>query len=143
MGTRSLTIVREGNDRKSPRIITMYRQFDGYPGGHGKELADFLSKIKMVNGIGMERESIANGVACLAAQIVAHFKSEPGGIYLHAGTDDDEAGAYSENYTYEVLADTFKPQNSITLIVKSGTTELFAGKPSEYESWLLKPSEQD
>jgi hypothetical protein len=143
MSTRSLTIVRKNNNRDSDRIITMYRQSDGYPSGHGKDLADFLSKIKMVNGISMERESIANGVACLAAQIVAHFKTEPGGIYLHAGSDEDAPGAYSEEYTYEVFADTFKPQDGITMIVKDGATELFAGKPTEYEAWLLKYSEQE
>lgn len=142
MGTRSLTIVREGNNRTSPRIITMYRQFDGYPGGHGKELADFLSKIKMVNGISGNPEAIANGVACLAAQIVAHFKNGPGGIYLHAGSDSDSPGDYSEDYVYEVLADTFKPEDGIILIAKGLTDEIFSGNPSEYEAWLLKYSEQ-
>lgn len=141
MGTRSLTIVREGSERTSPRIITMYRQFDGYPGGHGKDLADFLSKIKMVNGIIGDRHSIANGSGCLAAQIVAHFKEGPGGIYLHAGSDD-EPGAYSEDYTYEVLSDTFKPESGITLIVKGRKTEIFSGKPEEYNAWLMKPDKE-
>ena len=38
MGTRSLTFVYEDNKP----IVNMYRQFDGYPEGHGQELADFL-----------------------------------------------------------------------------------------------------
>jgi len=37
MGTRSLTYVY---DNKEP-LVCMYRQFDGYPSGHGKELAEF------------------------------------------------------------------------------------------------------
>ena len=44
MGTRSLTFVYED---KTP-ILNMYRQFDGYPSGHGQELADFLLSGKMV-----------------------------------------------------------------------------------------------
>ena len=39
MGTRSLTFVYEG---EKP-IVNMYRQFDGYPSGHGAELAEFLN----------------------------------------------------------------------------------------------------
>ena len=39
MGTRSLTFVYDGEQP----IINMYRQFDGYPSGHGQELAEFLN----------------------------------------------------------------------------------------------------
>ena len=46
MGTRSLTFVYEENKP----IINMYRQFDGYPEGHGAELAEFLLSGEMVNG---------------------------------------------------------------------------------------------
>ena len=42
MGTRSLTFVY---DEDTP-LINMYRQYDGYPSGHGAELADFLNKSK-------------------------------------------------------------------------------------------------
>jgi hypothetical protein len=38
MGTRSLTFVYDGDEP----MINMYRQFDGYPSGHGSELADFF-----------------------------------------------------------------------------------------------------
>ena len=79
MGTRSLTFVYDEDGRK---IINMYRQYDGYPSGHGKDLAEFLEPITMVNGIGMTGAVIANGPGCLAAQLVAHFKDGPGGIYL-------------------------------------------------------------
>ena len=79
MGTRSLTFVYDEDGRK---IINMYRQYDGYPSGHGKDLAEFLEPITMVNGIGVTEAVIANGPGCLAAQLVAHFKDGPGGIYL-------------------------------------------------------------
>lgn len=80
MGTRSLTFVTEN---EAMPILCMYRQMDGYPSGHGADLAEFLAPIKMVNGLGGDAESVANGTGCLAAQIVAHFKDGPGGIYLH------------------------------------------------------------
>lgn len=63
----------------------MYRQYDGYPSGHGLELAKFLAPKEMVNGIpvGGDTSNLANGIHCLAAQIVAHFKEGAGNIYLH------------------------------------------------------------
>ncbi|WP_196300473.1 hypothetical protein, partial [Streptococcus pneumoniae] len=83
------------------QIVCMYRQFDGYPSGHGKELAEFLTGIKMVNGISRddEKQRIANGAGCLAAQIVEHFKREngAGGIYLMPF--DVDAG---QEYIYKV-----------------------------------------
>jgi hypothetical protein len=95
MGTRSLTIFKETDGKE---ICVMYRQFDGYLDGHGKELCEFLAGIKMVNGISGERTKIANGMGCLTAQVIAKFKMEAGGFYIHpAGTRD--AG---EDYTYFV-----------------------------------------
>lgn len=52
----------------------MYRQYDGYPSGHGQELADYLKTFRITNGISGDPINTANGMACLAAQIVAHFK---------------------------------------------------------------------
>lgn len=76
MGTRSLTFVYEGEET----IINMYRQYDGYPSGHGLELAEFLSQFTMVNGLGInETRKVANGMGCLAAQLVHNFKGSVGG----------------------------------------------------------------
>lgn len=113
MGTRSLTVFED--DGKE--IVVMYRQFDGYPSGHGQELADFLKSKVLVNGFHPDdRRDIANGMGDLAAQCVMHFKSDKdariGGIYLYAaGTRD--AG---EEYIYTVYAD-FK---DVALRVQSG-----------------------
>lgn len=100
MGTRSLTYVRGGFPGEDPKThIVMYRQFDGYPEGHGIELAEFLDGIDVVNGIAPgETEKIANGTGCLAAQIVAHFKTEPGGIYLDPPEKDRR-----EEVNYDVV----------------------------------------
>jgi len=86
MGTRALTFVYDGNDK----IINLYRQFDGYPSGHGVELAEFLNSGEMVNGLSLdEKEIVFNGAGDLAAQLVAHFKEEPGGFYLYPVTSED------------------------------------------------------
>ena len=78
MGTRSLTEVKSNRHV----LCTMYRQMDGYPTGHGAELLKRFGRTKLVNGLGRDDSDIANGMGCLAAQIVAHFKNKPGGVYL-------------------------------------------------------------
>jgi hypothetical protein len=76
MGTRSMTIVMDDNTE----ICRIYRQMDGYPEGHGLDLAK-ICDLTMVNGIGSDKK-VANGMGCLAAQIIAGLKDGPGGIYL-------------------------------------------------------------
>lgn len=101
MGTRSLTFVYEEYRDGDVPILCMYRQYDGYPEGHGAELAQFLSGFTIVNGLGPKtKRKIANGAGCLAAQLVAHFKTEAGQFYIHApilGRDD------GQDYEYHVF----------------------------------------
>lgn len=87
MGTRSLTVVVDKSWDKEEEICVMYRQCDGYPSGHGEELRQFLRGMKIVNGINstLRGTKFANGMGCLAAQMVAHFKKDrEGGFYLHS-----------------------------------------------------------
>ena len=95
MGTRSLTFVYDGQEP----IINMYRQYDGYPTGHGAELAEFLAPFTLVNGLGInETRKVANGMGCLAAQLVANFKSEAGGFYLYPTSAVD----CGQDYEYHI-----------------------------------------
>lgn len=95
MGTRSLTVIKDG--RKE--ICTLYRQMDGYPEGHGKELSEFLSGFRVVNGYSsMDTDKVANGISCLAAQVIAHFKDGVGMFYLYPPGSRD----MDEEYIYVV-----------------------------------------
>ena len=107
MGTRSLsTFISTWKDEKTgktkkEKIVTMYRQYDGYPTGHGLELAEFIAQGRLVNGISSnEKGLVFNGMGCLAAQVVANFKDGPGNIYLHRG---GTTGCWEE-YCYEVIS---------------------------------------
>lgn len=118
MGTRCLTYVYEG---KTP-LMCLYRQFDGYPSGHGAELADFLNKIEVFNGIPGKPKmgEFANGMGCLAAQLIGHFKKSVGGFYIHSV--ENGVGVDYEYHVYE---------NKVVVIefdevVFSGTWEEFA-----------------
>ena len=107
MGTRSLTIVydnytdKEGKMIQRP-VLNLYRQYDGYPSGHGAELAEFLGQFAAItNGIAVgETRKTANGMGCLAAQLVAHFKTSVGGVYIHS-IESTECGQDYEYHVYE------------------------------------------
>jgi hypothetical protein len=96
MGTRSLTHIKQDNKT----ILTIYRQYDGYPDGMGLDLAKFLVNIQVVNGFGpdMEAGSYANGMGCLAAQLVAHLKTGIGNVYIMTPDTSD----VWEEYTYKI-----------------------------------------
>jgi len=94
MGTRSLThFVEEGKT-----LATMYRQYDGYLAGHGSDLAQFLKDFTIVNGYSGDTTHLANGMGCLTAQLIAHFKQDCGNIYIYPPDTKD----CWEEYTYFV-----------------------------------------
>jgi hypothetical protein len=96
----------------------MYRQMDGYPDGHGQELVDFLTGVKLVNGIPCgSKEVMANGMGCLAAQIVAHFKTDVGNFYLYPPKTRD----CGEEWIYTV----YEKEQKIRLRVQSGCVTFF------------------
>ena len=135
MGTRSLTKVIEKYKYKdkngktikaSDVLINMYRQYDGYLEGHGMELAEFLKDIHIVNGLTYnENRKIANGAGCLAAQIVTHFKEEPGGIYLKA----IDAGDCWQEYEYYITVDEDKKTIELKVLDVSHKRTMFEGNP--------------
>lgn len=101
MGTRSLTHVKDDvwNPEDEPKtLVTIYRQYDGYPTGMGKDLASFLSPFEIVNGFGVETAGIANGMGCLAAQLIKHLKDGVGNVYIYPA---DSTGV-GEEYVYTV-----------------------------------------
>ena len=133
MGTRCLTFVT--NDGALP-IICMYRQMDGYPKGHGSDLAKFLAPIKMVNGLGFDNETVANGAGCLAAQIVAHFKDGPGGIYLNRPNKHMDSWQDYE-YWIDVIANSTIQVRVYTPNISG--KHLFKGTVAEFVLWCADP----
>jgi hypothetical protein len=154
MGTRSLTRVIETyrDDKKNKQVktklVNMYRQYDGYPSGHGEELADFLNGGKVVNGIGGDK-NVFNGAGCLAAQMIAHFKNGAGGIYIEPMT----ATNCGQEYEYEVIVDFDTKELTMKCIevgyidskgkYSRGKRVLFEGKPADFEQFVAKLAESE
>ena len=119
MGTSSLTFF---HNQEKKVVVCMYGQYDGYMSGHGLDLAEFINSKKIVNGLAMDADNtVANGMECLAALAVAHFKGDqPGNFYLYP-TDSILSG---QDYTYNVYAD--------KVVVKERDSLLFSGSWSEF-----------
>lgn len=110
MGTRSNTVVRERWDAEHDfrPVVNIYRQMDGYPSVQGKAIAQYLTGLTVVNGIGLaETKRIANGAGDLAAQLVVVLKSDQpvGGIYLQpadAALGSGDFSSLDNDYAYIV-----------------------------------------
>jgi hypothetical protein len=127
MGTRARVEVFEGEDC----IVSIYRQFDGYPSGLGQELHDFLKPRKIINGIGMDQtaENSANGAGCLAAQLVAHLKEY---VYrLHVNDKDISVVLSGGGVTAFGVANDPKT-----------FADLFRGGVEEFGQWLSKQGQE-
>ena len=134
MGTRSLTVINDEWDNEE--ICVLYRQYDGYPEGHGTDLLNFLKNMNLVNGINSKniKLRISNGMDCLAAQIVAHFKQQPGYFYLQStGTRD-----VGEEYIYTIYTKDRMLYIKVEDLYNDGH-DLFDGNINQYEEWLNTP----
>ena len=138
MGTRSLIKFVELGENHFSLIVTIYQQYDGYIDGVGHDLAAWLLKRKIINGIGSDQYDMsmyANGPRCLAAEYIADHKDEVGGLYI--GYDYEW-----QDYNYTVIINDSKPYpedgysaDDIVLIVVHNFDDIdhyiFMGTPSE------------
>jgi hypothetical protein len=116
--------------------VAVYEQYDGYPDGVGLQLAGFLRSRRLCNGFPLQVPESpathwANGVSCLAAQFIAEFKKEAGGLYLF---HPDEA---EEQWTYEVDAADNRP---MTVAVINSHQEQFRGDVEQFAEFCDKKS---
>ena len=134
MGTRSLTVINDEWDNEE--ICVLYRQYDGYPEGHGTDLLNFLKNMNLVNGINSKniKLRISNGMDCLAAQIVAHFKQQPGYFYLHSAGSRDMC----EEFIYTIYIKDKILHIKVEDVYDEGNV-LFDGNINQYEEWLNTP----
>lgn len=142
MGTRSITRFL---DKDGKVFCAMYRQYDGYPDGHGQELARYLSGKKIVNGISVRdsKFNAFNGMGCLAAAVIAYFKNDIGEFYIVP------PDAHDEEFVYTVRCDNSTPckwggtpTGGILMSVKGGNYD-WEGIPSHFEGGYYEPPYDD
>jgi hypothetical protein len=139
MGTRSLTFVYDGSnsdDGTNEPIMCIYRQYDGYPSCHGHELAQFLNSKTLVNGYSDKNSAEANGMGCLAAQLVVQLKHGVGGIYIYAPMTGRD---YSQDYEYHVYNDKVIVQNCGYGYDSGHNQIIFDGTWEDFAQFCLDP----
>jgi hypothetical protein len=146
MGTRSLTYFYQNGKP----FTAFYRQFDGYPDGHGAEIGKILANIRLVNGYGSGDVAgeVANGPGCLAAQIVAELKNESGlgGIYLINPNPEENKDGWQE-YEYHIHVNStgegFTSEWGESFVecwsVGRVSTLIFSGPFKDFYKWAQKP----
>jgi hypothetical protein len=103
MGTRALIHVKDSGI-KSRTLVTIYRQYDGYPSGLGVDIKTILNEgdVGIINGIGDHEAPIYfNGMGCLAAWLIKWLKEEIGNVYIVTPSGKD----MGEEYTYTLYRD--------------------------------------
>jgi hypothetical protein len=154
MGTRSLTIVR---DEDGKELVTLYRQFDGYPTGHGSDLADFLRGRVIVNGFGGQNpRTTSNGAGCFAASLVETLKAgQLGNVYIYPAGSSDCGEEYTYTLTVSRPDGIAKPDGGAVAVrvVASGwgdrgasgdsekgraSVVLFDGSAAKYCAWISR-----
>ena len=92
----------KGHDNIEESLVNIYHHYDGNPEHLGIKLAKFLLPYKIKNGVSNlileEFPQLANGAECLAAQLVAHLKTDVGNVYLYPVSDFK----YGAEYIYTV-----------------------------------------
>jgi hypothetical protein len=133
MGTRALTHFYDGNEV----VATLYRQFDGYPAGHGAELAKLLAGRGVTNGIPIGGECKAfNGPGDLAVRVIAGLKAIgsrhkdgrvdwPGDLYLLPPGASD----CCEEWVYKVRVE--GKRVVVEVVHVFGDKQVFAGSPED------------
>lgn len=90
----ALIIMRNKINNKYVIYCVLYKHWDGYINMFGINLLKYLSNINIFNNTNNfnnvnKNINVANGVGCLFAQIIAHYKITPGDFYITAPVDDD------------------------------------------------------
>lgn len=115
MGTRSTVKFYE----EQGLILSVYQQYDGYPGGVGQQIVSLIDKYTLVNGIGFEeKQPIANGFSDLALFYILENKDGAGNLYATSAEDAQE-------YNYEIYGRFAGEIQAVKVIHEFGETRFF------------------
>jgi hypothetical protein len=158
MGTRSLTVVMSMWFRDDIIQAAIFRHWDGYPSGHGADLANYLKDGCVGNGKTTgDPEKYFNGMNRLASYVI-HRMWEDGHDPGVERVVDNKIPDWGQDYTYIIRAEETKPKDApafwgpkketenFTIEVRGyRDTPIFVGTPTELLDWISKgaPEEDD
>ena len=110
------------SEKPNKTIVDIYHHWDGYPEGLGVKLAYYLEDMKIVNGLGRDDKNVANGLGCLAAQLIAEIKDGPGNVSI-IGSEESYSWI---DYEYYIWGAEYK---DIWISIFDDRECIFVGKP--------------
>lgn len=141
MGTRSLTNVYDEDGKNL--LVTIYRQYDGYPSGLGVDLKKILANRPVVNGYGGddEKNRAFNGSGCLAAQLIGDLKQgKIGNVYIHEPKPQFSASAhlFDAEYGYKIYPKDGKVFMEVFDLYGDRPKQLFADSIDLFDAESIK-----
>lgn len=141
MGTKALIRVF---DEENHLLLGIYQHSDGYLSGLGRKLAEFLENIKF-EGYSFEERVVgkaANGMGCLAAQIVAYLKDDWGHVYI-VPPSLAEHDSQATHYCYDIHSNYVKVTHLSKMRFKGSFKDFgdyirFLEKSGHYEETAFK-----
>ena len=133
MGTRATIHIAKREEGVSfseipeKKLVSIYNQYDGYPEGLGVTIANYLDGKRIVNGMGADRDTVFNGLGCLAASLIAELKDGPGDIYIE---DPNRLHGWLD-YEYVIWGDSGK---DIWISIFDESECIFVGKPNKLQN---------
>ena len=94
-------------------LVNIYQQYDGYPRGVGRVLANYLSKVEF-----------ADDLSYFAPAFIQHIKEGPGYVCLYPPSHEDE------EFIYEVSGGWDRPVT--VACMKNGKTIFRPGSAAEF-----------
>jgi hypothetical protein len=122
MGTRAIIHIKESG-LSSPTIVSIYKQYDGYPSGLGQKIINLLNygKSEIVNGFGTKDEipQSFNGMGCMAAWLIGQFKGCIGDVYIVQPDTED----WCPEFVYTL----FEENGEIQMVIRNTDATLAEG----------------
>ena len=108
MSTRSITHIHEMKSMEFAKeriVCSFYRHCDGYPTGHGDDLANWLKGKSLVNGIsdGFNPNTMFNRAGTMAVKLMNHIQDISGCEVIPTG-----ASNRGEEFTYDIYFRDYK-----------------------------------
>ena len=134
MGTRATIHIAKREEGVSfseipeKKLVSIYHHYDGYPEGLGVTIASYLDNKTIVNGLGGDRDTVFNGLGCLAASLIAELKEEAGNVYI----DNPDFPHGWLDYEYVVWGNSGK--GIWISIFDYNRNCIFVGKPSKLQN---------
>ena len=92
-------------------LVSLYQHGDGYPGGLGEQLKQYIKNSIVVNGYtpelleSWEDKHIHNGVGCFACNLISHLKVRIGHLYI--ATNNGTPAPYRVEPSYHSINRTY------------------------------------